>query len=720
MLNTISKNFLLWSVVIGLGLQSCVKDDLLVTEPEANPNLGEETITAINELEVPSDFTFATSKQVDLQLSGLANSSLYKVYFNKNQSGSSEVSSDLLFSAVAVQDVMNLSLTLPNYIEELFIEEVGSNGAEMNVIAISGNSAEYDFGNVSGKSWVYHSAKSRLTCNDGPDTDADGVCDDVDLDDDNDGILDTAELELITNGDFSNLSGNTAAGWTNDSNVVYQAGGASFFQDGAVAAVLSQSLPAGTILPETLTFDLGWNNGGGASAPRRLTLSLGGVEYLELITENGGIGDDVGSPTAFATFNFLNAATGTVTGAGVTGDAVNGYQIPATAYQNWNPYTAVVVTLPNTVSTTDVTFNFNATNGGEDDLFITNVSLQGLIDTDGDGTYDHQDVDSDGDGCFDALEGDGGFTYANIDGNGQLTGGVDGVTGIPGIAGSGQNDSSATNSSVSSAACTSDSDNDGVVDLNDEFPNDATRSHRGYYPSANAWASVAFEDLWPFAGDYDFNDLVIEYRINVIYNASGQVVAFDYEINEVKNGASFANGFAVRLPGFTPSTIASVTGQQLNANLVTNNANGTESGQSEAVIFMTDNAQLNEGQGFTVSVELSAPVASLPGAPWDPFIVVNGDRSMEIHLPGKSPTDLGNATPTVAGASNVDTDGDYRSTNGLPWAMNITGSYAPPIEKTPVNEAYLFFSSWATSGGSTKPDWYLDLAGHRDPSKIKQ
>lgn len=58
-------------------------------------------------------------------------------------------------------------------------------------------------------------------------------------------------------------------------------------------------------------------------------------------------------------------------------------------------------------------------------------------DTDNDGVPDRLDNDSDNDGCPDALEGAANFTTANLDANTRLTGGVS-SNGVPSIAGAGQ------------------------------------------------------------------------------------------------------------------------------------------------------------------------------------------------------------------------------------------------------------------------------------------
>jgi uncharacterized repeat protein (TIGR01451 family) len=60
-------------------------------------------------------------------------------------------------------------------------------------------------------------------------------------------------------------------------------------------------------------------------------------------------------------------------------------------------------------------------------------------DTDGDGLLDHFDNDSDNDNCADAIEGGGSFTASNIDANGRLTGTVQATpAGVPTAAGGGQ------------------------------------------------------------------------------------------------------------------------------------------------------------------------------------------------------------------------------------------------------------------------------------------
>ena len=77
-----------------------------------------------------------------------------------------------------------------------------------------------------------------------------------------------------------------------------------------------------------------------------------------------------------------------------------------------------------------------------------------VCDYDGDGIPNDLDLDSDNDGCPDALEGGGSFDYTDVDNNTALTGGVD-ANGIPTVAGAGQTVGSSQNENTQAAECSS-------------------------------------------------------------------------------------------------------------------------------------------------------------------------------------------------------------------------------------------------------------------------
>jgi len=286
-----------------------------------------------------------------------------------------------------------------------------------------------------------------------------------------------------------------------------------------------------------------------------------------------------------------------------------------------------------------------------------------------------------------------------------------------------------------------DEDGDGVLDELDAFPKDPSKAYVSYYPSQTGYASIAFEDNWPKKGDFDLNDLVVNYRYTFVSNANNQVVEMKGEFTPLASGASFHNGFGIQLP-VAASTVSSVTGQKAISNYISFASNGVEAGQSKAVIVPFDNHEaliknpdgayfintlMNKdkvtGSTATVNITFASPVpaANLQVANFNPFLISDLRRGYEIHLPGFAPTDK--ATKTLFGtdddASVPTSNKYYLSKENWPWAISFTTEYKYPVELQPVNQTYLRFSEWALSGGVSFTDWYSNTgAGFRDVSKI--
>jgi LruC domain-containing protein len=286
-----------------------------------------------------------------------------------------------------------------------------------------------------------------------------------------------------------------------------------------------------------------------------------------------------------------------------------------------------------------------------------------------------------------------------------------------------------------------DLDNDGVSDLNDEYPNDASKAFNNYYPSAGGTGTLAFEDLFPNRGDYDFNDMVLDYNFNQITNGQNEVVELDIKLTLRAIGASFLNGFGFQF-NTTPANIQAITGQLLSEDIIQLLDNGTEANQSKAVVIAFDNAYHllpHPGQGssgvntspntvflepyeFTLNIKLANPVSVLNFGtpPYNPFIFVDKVRSREIHLPTYSPTDLAdkNLFGTGDDDSNPETGTYYMSSRSLPWAINLPVRFDYPSEKEDITATYLNFFEWANSKGERFKDWYINQAGYRQESKV--
>lgn len=243
-----------------------------------------------------------------------------------------------------------------------------------------------------------------------------------------------------------------------------------------------------------------------------------------------------------------------------------------------------------------------------------------------------------------------------------------------------------------------------------------------FYPTKFAITTIAFEDQWPYTGDYDFNDLIISYNVETFLNAENLVTKLDIGYIVESIGGSYNNGFGIELEGIAPSLISSVSGSNLTEGIITNNANGTEQGQPNAVIIFFDDSHKNVGISNTISIEFENPIsaASLGTAPFNPFLIVNKDRYKEIHLPNKPSTIYPSMVRIEETATIKDLDGDYKTPEGLPWAINITGEYQAPKESEVITKAYTYFANWATSGGTSYPGWYQDKPGYRNSSYLKK
>ena len=133
-----------------------------------------------------------------------------------------------------------------------------------------------------------------------------------------------------------------------------------------------------------------------------------------------------------------------------------------------------------------------------------------------------------------------------------------------------------------------DEDGDGIPDNEDQFSGDPNVAFVDYSPAQGQFGTLAFEDLWPNQGDYDMNDLVVDYNFAEMRNASNNVVRIEATFILRAMGAGLRNGFAFELP-IPASDVLSVTGNNLSTGYAQLNSNGTEANQPNAVIVVFEN-----------------------------------------------------------------------------------------------------------------------------------
>ena len=286
-----------------------------------------------------------------------------------------------------------------------------------------------------------------------------------------------------------------------------------------------------------------------------------------------------------------------------------------------------------------------------------------------------------------------------------------------------------------------DSDGDGIQDIEDDYPNDPARAFNNYLPAAG-FGCLAFEDLWPGIGDFDFNDLVLDYRFTTITNAQNMVVEIVGSFVVRAIGAGLKNGFGFQFPNNNiDATDVMVTGYNIDDGYISLADNGIENGQNKPTIIVFDNANniLHGSNGFGVNVSpgflyiepdtISISIVLTPNVfviedidliNFNPFLIIDRTRSTEIHLADYPPTNL--ADTELFGTGDDDSDPAtgkyYKTISNLPWAIKIAESFDYCIERAEITSAHLKFYDWAAASGSLYPNWYQNETGYRDEANI--
>ncbi|MBL7560498.1 hypothetical protein JAO71_11880, partial [Olleya sp. YSTF-M6] len=304
------------------------------------------------------------------------------------------------------------------------------------------------------------------------DADEDGVADNDDLDDDNDGILDVNEgfecaSDFIDLGrTFSNNTSNpffvtdiySYNGVTVDASFELQGSatwnsGVSSQNNAGVSGAYVNTQPnntgfySGDVGVYTYTF---------SEPVYNVEFKFGGLDFSDVAEFNALNGsDDV--PVLLTDINL--GANGEFFGQTVISSASNGNA----------PSNAVQVSVLGPVTEISITVGKEVANSSNVTMQFYELIYCVPTDTDNDGVPDFLDLDSDNDGCFDALEGGDNILLTNLNSDGSLDGAVNSTTGVPNNVNTtnGQTVGGSKDGVPSDSNGQCDSDNDGVVDAND-------------------------------------------------------------------------------------------------------------------------------------------------------------------------------------------------------------------------------------------------------------
>ncbi|MBB1313602.1 MULTISPECIES: LruC domain-containing protein [Aliivibrio] len=268
------------------------------------------------------------------------------------------------------------------------------------------------------------------------------------------------------------------------------------------------------------------------------------------------------------------------------------------------------------------------------------------------------------------------------------------------------------------------------------------------YPAGSGYTTFAYEDQYPKVGDYDMNDVLMNVKYTE-FSHNNKVIQLKIEGKIAALGGIYHSGFAIRLPGISPSKIKSrsvklfIDGELQNVDVLESGTldavlivhedlwSFTESGEDDGcTMFRTESGcGTDHRPNWSLIIPLAIPIpqAQMPDFPYDPFIFatpgyyygeyglqVSGGhpgRNVEVHLKNQMPTSkfdngyIGKSDD----ATNAGNGTYFHTSNGLPWAIEIPLDWKHPIESVSILEAYPQFADFAQDAtGQTAPDWYVN------------
>jgi LruC domain-containing protein len=214
-------------------------------------------------------------------------------------------------------------------------------------------------------------------------------------------------------------------------------------------------------------------------------------------------------------------------------------------------------------------------------------------------------------------------------------------------------------------------------------------------------STLAFEDIWPSGGDYDMNDVVVEYTRSITINAGNEVLTIEDSFKPVHDGAALVNAFAYQIDAGQMGKVVSLP------------EGAKEEAETGSIIIFEDaRAAVSEKKTFTVVRDLSGlSILETALKSYNPFIFrheAEKEKRVEVHLPKMAATSLADTSLNLTGddAYYVNRDGEH------PFAISIPiVGYQTPAEAIRIDAEYPAFELWVKSKGESNKDWYLHYAG---------
>ncbi len=226
--------------------------------------------------------------------------------------------------------------------------------------------------------------------------------------------------------------------------------------------------------------------------------------------------------------------------------------------------------------------------------------------------------------------------------------------------------------------------------------------------------AYAFEDLWPYKGDYDMNDVVVRYNYEKTFDTQNKIYSEAFIFKTFENHAAYNNGLAFKLnsTGTISSTEFYVKGKGEETFTETTYLYDP----AEKIYTLTEHVKDNMGAEFKVKVNYASPINQQSDAQAFIFKNEENDKRWEVHITQEAPSAKINTVYLGKGddASQPDKGIYYVRAGYYPFAFFLSGAnerdlariLEPKNEMTPIDHLYSGYKGWVESQGQTNKDWY--------------
>lgn len=253
--------------------------------------------------------------------------------------------------------------------------------------------------------------------------------------------------------------------------------------------------------------------------------------------------------------------------------------------------------------------------------------------------------------------------------------------------------------------------------------------------STKSAAVYAFEDLWPYQGDYDFNDVIVDYKRETIFT-QGKKIAESFILKTYQNIAGNQNGLGVQINRTGSGYSDNFESQGSMSCLIKKKGSdvyepvelayepkNVDGNNRKPVYLITDNVQENMGAEYKLTYTFNYAVEPNKDLGIDilPFIYRNLDngKRWEVHIAKEKPTFKMDESLFGMGDDASRSNSDYcfiRKRGGkYPFAIRLEGATVedikpllnPANERKSIDTIYPGYKTWCDNYGNQKyANWY--------------